>query len=84
MVFPVYLHVGSIAIHPHLLFEALAYAVGFRIYLELRRQRGDLLQDYHRWWIIAAAAIGAVVGSKLTSSLVSLTATSIGGNTRER
>lgn len=44
----------------------------------------DLLQDYHRWWIIAAAAIGAVVGSKLPSSLVSLTATSIGGNTRER
>jgi phosphatidylglycerol:prolipoprotein diacylglycerol transferase len=65
MSFPVYLHVGSLRIHPHLLFEALAYAVGFRVYLELRRQRGDRLQDFHRWWVIAAAAIGAVLGSKL-------------------
>jgi len=65
MSFPVYLHVGSLTIHPHLLFEALAYAVGFRIYLELRRHRGDRLDDFHRWWVIAAAALGALVGSKL-------------------
>jgi hypothetical protein len=34
---PVYLHVGLLTSHPHLLFEALAYTVGFRLYLELRR-----------------------------------------------
>jgi phosphatidylglycerol---prolipoprotein diacylglyceryl transferase len=65
MSFPVYLRVGSLVIHPHLLFEALAYAVGFRVYLKLRRQGGDHLPDSDRWWVVAAAAIGAVIGSKL-------------------
>jgi phosphatidylglycerol---prolipoprotein diacylglyceryl transferase len=64
MSFPYYFHVGPISIHPHLLFEALAYTLGFRLYLELRRQRGDLVPDFQRWWVIAAAAIGAVLGSK--------------------
>ena len=64
MSFPVYLHFGPLSIHPHLLFEALAYTLGFRLYLELRRQRGDRVEDFHRWWVIAAAAIGAVVGAK--------------------
>ncbi len=65
MSFPLYLHIGSIRVHPHLLFEALGYTVGFRVYLEMRRQRGDQLHDFHRWWVIAAAAIGAVLGSKV-------------------
>jgi phosphatidylglycerol---prolipoprotein diacylglyceryl transferase len=64
MSFPVYLHFGPLSIHPHLLFEALAYTLGFRLYLELRRQHGDCVEDFHRWWVIAAAAIGAVVGAK--------------------
>jgi prolipoprotein diacylglyceryltransferase len=65
MSFPLYLHVGPLSIHPHPFFEALAYALGFRLYLELRRHRGDAIQDFHRWWVIAAAAMGAVIGSKL-------------------
>jgi len=65
MSFPFYVHIGPLSIHPHLLFEALAYALGFRLYLELRRRRGDLVHDVDRWWVIAASAIGAVVGSKL-------------------
>jgi phosphatidylglycerol---prolipoprotein diacylglyceryl transferase len=65
MSFPVYLHVGPFSIHPHLLFEMLAYALGFRLYLELRRAQGDRLADADRWWVIAAAAIGAVAGSKI-------------------
>lgn len=65
MTFPVYLHLGPVEIHPHLLFEVLAYTVGFRIYLELRRRGGDRLPDHDRWWVIAAAAVGAVLGSKL-------------------
>jgi phosphatidylglycerol---prolipoprotein diacylglyceryl transferase len=65
MSFPVYLRVGSLSIHPHWLFEALAYAVGFRVYVKLRRQGGDHLPDADRWWVIAAAAMGAIVGGKL-------------------
>ena len=65
MTFPVFLHIGPVEIHPHLLFEVLAYTVAFRIYLELRRRSGDHLQDQDRWWVIAAAATGALLGSKL-------------------
>jgi phosphatidylglycerol---prolipoprotein diacylglyceryl transferase len=65
MSFPVYLHLGPFSIHPHLFFEMLAYALGFRLYLELRRAQGDRIADADRWWVIAAAAIGAVAGSKI-------------------
>jgi len=65
MTFPVYISLGSLKIHPHLVFETLAYAVAFRVYLLLRKRNGDLLDDSNRWWMIAAAAMGAVVGSKV-------------------
>ena len=63
--FPVYLHLGSLRLHPHVVFEALAYAIGFRVYLWLRGGTGDTLEDPKRWWIIAAAAIGAAAGSRI-------------------
>ena len=59
MTFPVYITLGSLKIHPHLVFEMLAYAVAFRVYLLLRKRRGDRLGDGDRWWMIAAAAMGA-------------------------
>lgn len=65
MSFPVYIHVGSVKLHPHWVFETLAYAVAFRAYLSLRHRYGDKLDDLNRWWVIAAAAIGAVIGSKV-------------------
>lgn len=65
MHFPVYIHVGSFQLHPHLVFETLAYVVGFRAYLWLRRKSGDALEDANRWWVIAAAAAGAAAGSKI-------------------
>ena len=49
----------------HIVLEAIAYFVGFRLYLRSRRQSGDALPDSTRWTVIAAAAVGAVVGSKL-------------------
>src|SRR5260370_16440672 len=67
MTFPVYLHLGPLRIHPHWFFETLAYAVSFRVYLQLRRRKGDAIPDADRWWVIAAAAMGAAVGSKLFS-----------------
>ncbi len=64
MSFPVYIRFGSVALHPHWVFELLAYSVAFRLYLAMRRRQGDKLNDVNRWWVIAAAAMGAVVGSK--------------------
>ncbi len=65
MTFPVYIPLGSLRIHPHLVFEMVAYAIAFRVYLLLRKRSGDALDDGNRWWMIAAAAMGAVVGSKV-------------------
>jgi prolipoprotein diacylglyceryltransferase len=65
MTFPVYIPLGALKLHPHLVFETAAYAIAFRVYVLLRKRTGDALDDGNRWWMIAAAAIGAVVGSKV-------------------
>lgn len=54
----------------HLVFEVLAYAVATSVYLLRRRRFGDPLAESTRWTIVAAAAIGAALGSKLLSWLV--------------
>lgn len=50
------------AIHPHLVFEVLAYALGFRLY---RRVPATGLPTEQRIWLLVAAATGAAVGAKL-------------------
>lgn len=65
MTFLAYPHFGSLRLHPHWIFETLAYIIAFRFYLWLRRKSGDTVADVDRWWIVAAAAVGAVVGSRL-------------------
>jgi phosphatidylglycerol---prolipoprotein diacylglyceryl transferase len=62
--FPVW-DLGPWKVHPHVVFETLAYAVAFRIYLWIRRRYGDVLPNAYRWWLIAAAVLGAVVGSRI-------------------
>lgn len=49
----------------HLIFETLAYAVGFAIYRRDRRLYGDRLRDQQRSSVIVAAILGAALGSKL-------------------
>jgi phosphatidylglycerol:prolipoprotein diacylglycerol transferase len=49
----------------HLVFETLGYAIGGRLYLWLRRREGDRVADHARWSVIAAAAVGGAIGSKL-------------------
>jgi prolipoprotein diacylglyceryltransferase len=63
--FPIDIAVGPWTIHPHVFFETLAYLAGFRFYLWLRRRRGDHVGDAARWSVVTAAAVGAVVGSRL-------------------
>jgi prolipoprotein diacylglyceryltransferase len=55
------------ALHP--LFETLGYAGGFALYRRTRRQQGDLLTEERRWVVIAAAAVGALVGSRILGIL---------------
>lgn len=58
------LHIGS---HPawHPVFEALAYAAGYWIFRRMRVRRGDILAEPERWTILAAAAVGALLGSRM-------------------
>ena len=52
--------------HPalHVVFEALGYAGGYAVYRRLREREGDALNDERRWAVIAAAAVGALVGAR--------------------
>ena len=65
MTFPVYLRLGPLACHPHPVFELLAYFVGFRLYLWQRRRSGDVIGGHERWWMVAAAVLGAAAGSRI-------------------
>jgi phosphatidylglycerol:prolipoprotein diacylglycerol transferase len=57
--------------HPelHPLFETLAYAGGFAVYRAQRHHHGDFLAEEQRWIVIAAAAVGALAGSRLLGLL---------------
>jgi prolipoprotein diacylglyceryltransferase len=63
--FPVEIPFGPWRLHPHLVFESLAYLVGFRLFLMLRRRQGDAINETTRYSVIAGAAVGAALGSKL-------------------
>jgi prolipoprotein diacylglyceryltransferase len=55
------------ALHP--LFEALGYAGGYAFYRRERSRHGDILNDDRRWIVIAAAAVGALLGSRILGLL---------------
>jgi phosphatidylglycerol---prolipoprotein diacylglyceryl transferase len=65
MKFPVYLHLFGLNLHPHLVFETLAYVLGFLLYQSMKTRYGDPVPRSVRWSVIAAAAVGAAIGSKL-------------------
>jgi hypothetical protein len=53
--------------HPawHPVFEALAYVAGYAVFRFNRKSKGDFLAEPQRWTILAAAAVGAVAGSRI-------------------
>lgn len=65
MTFPVLVPIGPFRLHPHLVFDLLAYSGGFRLFLLQRRRLGDAIDTRTRWSVIAAAILGAAIGSKL-------------------
>jgi prolipoprotein diacylglyceryltransferase len=65
MHFPVVFHFGQVTVPAHTVFEGLGYAAGFRTYLALRKRRGDEIPEDVRWSVIAAAAVGALIGSRV-------------------
>lgn len=65
MTFPVVFHVFGLALPAHLVMETLAYTIGFRLYLFLRKQQKDALSDETRLTALAGGIVGAALGSKL-------------------
>jgi phosphatidylglycerol---prolipoprotein diacylglyceryl transferase len=63
MEFPVYLSIGVIKLHPHPVFESIAYFVSLR--LALRRFRKSTVQPEQRGVVIAGGLIGGMLGAKL-------------------
>jgi phosphatidylglycerol:prolipoprotein diacylglycerol transferase len=63
--FPVYVPLGPLRLDPHAVFEGLAYFAAFRLYLVQRRRLGDAIDNHSRWSVLAAAAVGAALGSRL-------------------
>jgi prolipoprotein diacylglyceryltransferase len=63
------LHAGPISVPAHLIFESLAYAVGFAIYRANRNREGDILESTTRSSVIVAAILGAAIGSKVLAWL---------------
>jgi prolipoprotein diacylglyceryltransferase len=52
--------------HPvwHPVFETLAYVAGFAVYRRARAREGDIVDEPQRWTVLAAAAVGALVGCR--------------------
>lgn len=67
MSFPVYFSLGPLRLHPHLVMEALAYAVG--LYISLFRRLSDQpssgVSASQRSSVAVGALVGALVGAKL-------------------
>jgi len=65
MHFPVVWRLAGWSVPAHLVFESLGYFIGFRIFLLLRSRAHDSIPAVTRFSLIAAAAVGALLGSKL-------------------
>lgn len=63
------LTIGGVALPLHLVFEVLAYTLGFRYFLRLRARTQDRIADLDRLWIFLAAAGGGFVGARLLGVL---------------
>ena len=65
MTFPVFVPLGPLRLHPHTVFDVLAYGIGFRLFLWQRRRLGDTIDTHARWSVVAAAILGAAIGGKV-------------------
>ena len=63
--FPLTIHIGAADVHPHWVFETLAYSLAGYIFARERQRLGDVVDRRARWWTIAAAAVGGLLGSRL-------------------
>jgi phosphatidylglycerol---prolipoprotein diacylglyceryl transferase len=66
--FPVYFWLGPLQIHPHILFESLAYTVALRLLLWNVRKK-DLIAPSQRGSVMVGGMVGALIGAKVLVGL---------------
>ena len=64
LVFPLYINLGIITVHPHVFFELLGWIIGLSMMFLLRKERDEFTIE-QRSWLILAAVIGAIFGAKI-------------------
>jgi prolipoprotein diacylglyceryltransferase len=69
MKYPVEIGLGNIRISAHFILETLAFVIGFRYFLYLKRKQSDPIPESNRIWIIIGAAFGAFLFSRVLGSL---------------
>jgi len=69
MHFPVEITVFKLKLPLHVIMETLAFFIGFRYFLYLRKKQGDQIESLNRTWILLGAIFGALAGSRLIGSL---------------
>lgn len=70
MHFPVVFHPFGLALPAHLVFELLAYTIGFQLFLLLRRrEKSESVPLEQMAWLLVGAVFGALFGSKLLAWL---------------
>ncbi len=69
MTFPIDFHIAGLVIDTHLVFEILAYLIGFKYYSSLRKKAPDKITSEQRLWIIIGGALAAAIFSKLLGFL---------------
>jgi len=67
--FPYTISLGGARLPLHSLLEPLAFFIGFRYFLYLRRRQGDPINSSNRTSILIAAIFGALFGSRLIGGL---------------
>src|SRR4051812_2722512 len=69
MHYPLRFTLGNFSLQAHLFFETLAFFLGFRYFLYLRKIEKDRIDETNRVRIIIAATFGAFIFSRLLGSL---------------
>ena len=65
MTFPAWIQLGPLRVHPHLVFDLLAYLVAAMAYWYRRHRTNDHISTEDRWALAAAATVGALIGSRV-------------------
>lgn len=69
MKYPVEIGWGNVRVSAHFVLETLAFIIGFRYFLYLKRKQFDPISESNRVWIIIGAAFGAFLFSRMLGSL---------------